>query len=614
MKLPAVHKISKKKRNLLLLLTALLLLLLAASYTVFIAPLLEEEEWVYKESVVERGTLTVGVTESGSLEYGITSVTYDLDLDIGDEDDDEDEEDAVQRYLEIEEVYAAQGQRIQEGDALLKFTEDSVADVRRLLTNALAEARADYSEAEAEYELSVLEAQTSYQSKQIAGEYAQSIYNYANTSIANNITALQAEIDHRNANIPSLEEKITEANEDYAEALKEYTAAKAGYDEADMSNGYYFELMQSKYLNALTRYENARTALEQAQQALQENAAQISTLQSELTLAKAKRSIETLDVQEEKQEALISSENAEITYQAKLESLKEELEETAEDRDKLEEQLQAFEAFVGEDGILYAESAGIVTESSYEAGDVLDRQGTLLSYAEPGNMTISVDVTQEDVVELTVGEQVEIEFTAYEGQIYNGTILSIDTTSTSQNTNTVSYTVVIGVDGDTSLLYGGMVADITFVTQQKEDVLYLSKKAIVEENGKTYVYTKTALGGMELTQVQTGLSNGSVVEILSGLEEGDTIYIASRVSSESEVRDSVSETGTPEGQSGGMEDLPEGMEFPDGENGGMEFPGADGAGGMPGGGDFSGGQSDGGRGDFGGDMSGGRGGNQEGQR
>lgn len=593
MKLPAIHTISKKKRNLLLILTALLLLILAASYTVFIAPLLEEEEWVYKESVVERGTLTVGVTESGSLEYGITSVTYDLDLDIADEDEEEDEEeDAVQRYLEIDEVYAAQGQRIQEGDALLKFTEDSVADVRRLLTNALAEAKADYSEAEAEYELSVLEAQTSYQSKQIAGEYAQSIYNYANTSISNNITALQAEIDHRNANISSLEEKITEANEDYAEALEEYTAAKAGYDEADVSNGYYFELMQSRYLNALTWYENARTALEQAQQALQKNAAQISTLESELALAQAKRSIETLDVQEEKQEALISRENAEITYQAKLESLKEELEETAEDRDKLEEQLQAFEAFVGEDGILYAESAGIVTESSYKAGDVLDRQGTLLSYAEPGNMTISVDVTQEDVVELAVGEQVEIEFTAYEGQIYSGTILSIDTTSTSQDTNTVSYTVVIGVDGDTSLLYGGMVADITFVTQQKEDVLYLSKQAIVEENGRTYVYTKTSLGGMELTQVQTGLGNGSVVEILSGLEEGDTIYIASRVSSESEVRDSISETGTAEGQSGGMEDLPEGMEFPDGENDGMEFPGADGAGGMPGG----------------------RGGNQEGQR
>ena len=70
--------ISRKKRRLLLIGTAFLLLLLAACYTVFIAPLLEKEQWVYKESAVERGTLTVGVSESGSLDYGVTSVLYDL--------------------------------------------------------------------------------------------------------------------------------------------------------------------------------------------------------------------------------------------------------------------------------------------------------------------------------------------------------------------------------------------------------------------------------------------------------------------------------------------------------------------------------------------------------
>ena len=55
-------------------------------------------------------------------------------------------------------------------------------------------------------------------------------------------------------------------------------------------------------------------------------------------------------------------------------------------------------------------------------------------------------------------------------------------------------------------------------------------RAIVEENGKTYVYRKTALGGRELAEVETGITNGVDIEILSGLEEGDTIYLASKVS------------------------------------------------------------------------------------
>jgi HlyD family secretion protein len=228
-----------------------------------------------------------------------------------------------------------------------------------------------------------------------------------------------------------------------------------------------------------------------------------------------------------------------------------------------------------------------VTESRYEAGDTLKQPGVLIAYAEPENMTISVDVAQEDVVELAVGDSVEIEFTAYEGELYSGVIYSIDTTATARNSNTVSYTVVISVEGDTTELYGGMVADITFVTEKKEDVLFVSRKAIVTENGKSYVYRKTSLGGMELTEVETGINNGTSIEIISGLNEGDTIYIASKVSSESEVKSSSENTQSSTGSemSGDME-LPEGMTMPDGSDSGMQMPGSSDGGGMqmPGGG------------------------------
>ena len=40
-----------------------------------------------------------------------------------------------------------------------------------------------------------------------------------------------------------------------------------------------------------------------------------------------------------------------------------------------------------------------------------------------------------------------------------------------------------------------MTADVIFVTGRKGRCPYVSRKAIVEENGKTYVYRKTALGG-----------------------------------------------------------------------------------------------------------------------
>ena len=599
MKLKSPHfeklkSLTKKQKKLILAGIALLLLLLAACYTVFIAPLLQKEQWIYKEETVERGTLKVGVTESGSLEYNTKSVDYDLDLDVSDDDEDdseEDDDDTVQKYLKIEEIYAASGQRVTEGEELLKFTEDSVEAVRALLQNAVVEAQADYAEAESTYELSLLEAQTDYDTQKISASYASSIRNTSASSVANNVTSLQVQLEQKQANTASLQEKLTETQEDYQDALEDYEAAKEGYEGAGTDNTVNFMTIQNGYLSARSKYQQAKSALTQAEDALSENESAITDLQNQLAAAQAKQKIDKLDTEETYQEAVITGQNAQTTYNAAVEDLKETLQEAEETKEKREEQLQAFEDFVGSDGIIYATEDGVITEVSYEAGDRLTTTGALSSYATSDDMRISVDVTQEDIVDLKVGDAVDITFTAYPEDSYTGSILSINTTATSD----YSYTVEISVEGELEQLYGGMTADVIFVTEEKEDVLYVSRKAIVEENGKTYVYRKTALGGRELAEVETGITNGVDIEILSGLEEGDTIYLASKVSSEEEVK-STEETA----DSGSSSDTAVGSDTEFGMSEDMQ---------MPGGGDMpQGGPGGGNSGNFGGGMPGGPGG------
>ncbi len=605
MKLKSPHfdklkSLTKKQKKLILAGIALFLLILAASYTVFIAPLLQKEQWIYKEETVERGTLKVGVTESGSLEYNTKSIDYDLNLDVSDddEDDSDDDDDTVQKYLKIEEIYAASGQRVTEGEELLKFTEDSVEAVRALLQNAVVEAQADYAEAESTYELSLLEAQTDYDTQKISASYAASIRNTSGTSVTNKVASLQVQLEQKQANAASLQEKLTEAQEDYQDALETYEAAKEGYEGAGTDNTVNFMTIQNGYLSARSKYQQAKSALTQAEDALSENESAITDLQNQLAAAQAKQKIDKLDTEETYQEAVITGQNAQTTYNAVVEDLKETLQEAEETKEKREEQLQAFEDFVGSDGILYATEDGVITEVSYEAGDRLTTTGALFSYATSDDMRISVDVTQEDIVDLQVGDAVDITFTAYPEDSYTGSILSINTTATSDYSNTVSYTVEISVEGALEKLYGGMTADVIFVTEEKEDILYVSRKAIVEENGKTYVYRKTALGGRELAEVETGITNGVDIEILSGLEEGDTIYLASKVSSEAEVKsteetaDSGSSADTTTGSDMELQEfdeslMPEDMQMPSG--GAMPQGGPGGSnsdsfgGGMPGG-------------------------------
>ena len=385
-----------------------------------------------------------------------------------------------------------------------------------------------------------------------------------------------------------MQEKLTQAQEDYQDALETYEAAKEGYEGVGTDNTVNFMTIQNGYLSARTKYQQAKSALTQAETAVTDNENAIAELTNQLAAAQAKQKIDKLDTEETYQEAVINGQNAQTTYNATVEDLKETLQEAEETKEKREEQLQAFEDFVGSDGILYATEDGVITEVSYEAGDRLTTTGVLFSYATSDDMRISVDVTQEDIVDLQVGDAVDITFTAYPEDSYTGSILSINTTATSDYSNTVSYTVEISVEGELEQLYGGMTADVIFVTEEKEDVLYVSRKAIVEENGKTYVYRKTALGGRELAEVETGITNGVDIEILSGLEEGDTIYLASKVSSEEEVKsteetaDSGSSSDTAVGSDTEFEML-EDMQMPGGDD--MPQGGNSGSfgGGMPGG-------------------------------
>ena len=62
-------KMSKKKKlHILLWIVAVLVIAGAAGYTLFIKPMMEQEEIVYKEN-----TAQYGVTESGTVEFGVTS-------------------------------------------------------------------------------------------------------------------------------------------------------------------------------------------------------------------------------------------------------------------------------------------------------------------------------------------------------------------------------------------------------------------------------------------------------------------------------------------------------------------------------------------------------------
>lgn len=567
--------LKKKHKKIIAAMAALLVVILAAGYTVFIAPNLEKEEWVYKELLVERGELSVGVTESGTLEYVPTSQIYDLELGTKEdsEEEEEDEEEESYRYLEVETVQAAVGQRIQQGDVILEFTEKSVNGVRKLLESQVSEAEVALAEAKSEYNLEVLDVEATYKKRLIES-------NVASGKLDASLAEPGLEIQDYQLQITLLYEQIVELNEQWekVEVTREEFCIRYNDLHEEIKNitdNVEYAKKHDDYLNAKKSYENALQQQADIKEQIADSYEKIAEYEQKIASTNSKLEIDVMEGQQEYESTVTSGELAASVRDTELEKLMTEVEKAQETAEEAKKRLSDFEAFVG-DGKVYASETGIVTEIGYEEGEDLVTSGNIISYTTAEDMKISVDVSQEDIVVLTVGDVVDIVFSAYEDEKYEGVISSIKTTATSDYAATISYEVVIDLKGDTSKLYGGMTADVTFVTEKKEDVVYVSRTAVMEEGEKQYVYIKDANGEMVTKEVVTGIENTIYVEIVEGLQEGDTVYAASKVSRKEEKKSKKDDnTESSESQEEGMQNMmPEGMDF--------EMP----EGGVPGGMDF----------------------------
>jgi HlyD family secretion protein len=558
---------SKKIIKRILIVAVLVLIIAAAYYTLFIKPNLTTETIVYKENTAQYGLLQSGVTESGSVEFGLTTQLYDLDISTDDEDDDDDDDDEdEEHYLKIEEVYVAVGQRIEKGDAIYKFTENSINDVRKTLTYAQTEAKIALSEAQTNYNVGVIQAGLSYDETMLDTSLAESTYNNTVARLYNDMAIKSLSIQQLLAKI--YKQQLALVDDDYREQKADIIEA---YEDAidaleDASDSAFTNKIEalSNLRSARDSYEKFFEQFDASNDSIDDMVEQVYEIQKEIDYDEQLLEKELLSAQQDYDMSNISGSIADTKYSDSLTGYETALSKAQDDLDEATEKLEAFNEFVG-DGIVYAEDAGLVTQVGYDVDDYLVMSGVLISYATSDAMTISVDVSQEDVVTMKVGDSVDIVFSAYEDEQYKGIIQSITTTSTSRSSATVSYPVVISIQGDTSKLYSGMTADVTFVTDESKECVYISRKAIVEDNGKQYIYKKSG-DSYVLSPVETGFTNGANIEIVSGIEEGESYYIASvAVSETAEETDDNQETSTLDGNpSDGMD-----MQQP---GGGMNMP------------------------------------------
>ena len=166
-----------------------------------------------------------------------------------------------------------------------------------------------------------------------------------------------------------------------------------------------------------------------------------------------------------------------------------------------------------------------------QEGDQVRPEQTICALPDLTSMLVKVKVGESDAPRVHLDMPTAIILEAVPGREFHGTVKSISSLATEampweRGAGTGrSFEVVIAVkEHDLKVLKPGMTADVEFISDSVGKAVYVPQEAVVERQGKTYVYTKKG-SQYERVLVKTGMENDNFVVITKGLQTGQVITL-----------------------------------------------------------------------------------------
>lgn len=170
---------------------------------------------------------------------------------------------------------------------------------------------------------------------------------------------------------------------------------------------------------------------------------------------------------------------------------------------------------------------GRVVKIEREVGEMVLAGTALASLISDMPLQIEVDIYEEDVVKIQIGNPVEINLIAFPNKIFRGKVIAVDPTETLIGGVIHYQTTIVFIDELPEGVRLGMTTDVVIQTTLKKDVLIIPEDAIQEIDNKFIVEIfQEGMIESEKREVKTGLwGEYNRVEIISGLNEGEQVII-----------------------------------------------------------------------------------------
>jgi RND family efflux transporter MFP subunit len=210
-----------------------------------------------------------------------------------------------------------------------------------------------------------------------------------------------------------------------------------------------------------------------------------------------------------------------LAGKARLRAMKSEAEAQAQGVREAEEALRLAELDY-EYSFLRSPIEGIVTSLPVKLGERLQAGSLVAELIALESLYAEAFVDEADVGKVRLGQDVYVTMDAYPKRELRGTVYMISPVVLGERHETRTFEVRTRVLGEDVELKPGMSADMEIVVGRAEDTLAVPSQAVMEREGKHYVYVREG-SRARLREVETGLFNWTLTEITQGLEESEEV-------------------------------------------------------------------------------------------
>lgn len=208
--------------------------------------------------------------------------------------------------------------------------------------------------------------------------------------------------------------------------------------------------------------------------------------------------------------------------------------------------------------LIYSPMAGTISDLNKEQGEIAIgsqfQEDIIMIVADLTQMEAQVNVDENDIVNVKVGQEAEIEVDALFGESLKGTVYEIANSANTDAQGTTNqkteFEVKITVTDDTDKLRPGMTASADIFTLTKNDVVGIpiqsvavrtvdqlvlegeeiaeaEKRFEADDDGFVEIVFSIDDGKAVARQVKTGIQSDELIEVVSGIAENEVVVTGS---------------------------------------------------------------------------------------